>query len=192
MFLRHRHPLHAGAYLSAKSSFERTLLPFCLKELENFGLSLRHSWRRVYQYTFVRNLLEKGCFPLANIRTVSGGPTLPIRVTNAYKFLPLGKYLIDHFTQKTVRKIFGRSLSIFRTSPAPEHKPPAVRVEWMRWAISNKYLKPANMNSELFYNQANLSSLILQEIEGSINSGEFLDRVLTVEMALRATGAEVE
>lgn len=48
------------------------------------------------------------------------------------------------------------------------------------------------MNSELFYNQANLSNLILQEIEGSINSGEFLDRVLTVEMALRATGAEVE
>lgn len=192
MFLRHRHPLHAGAYLSAESSFERTLLPFCLKELENFGLSLRHSWRRIYQYTFVRNLLEKGCFPLSNIRTVSGGPTLPIRVTNAYKFLPLGKHLIDHFTQKTVRKMFGRSLSIFRTSPAPERKPPAVRVEWLRWAISNKYLKPANMYSELFYNQANLSSLILQEIEGSINSGEFLDRVLTVEMALCATGAEVD
>ena len=42
-FLRYRHPIHSGAYLSSQSAVIRSIIPFCFKELVNFGFSMNSS-----------------------------------------------------------------------------------------------------------------------------------------------------
>ena len=100
IFRRHRHPIHSGAYLSAEAGIMRALLPFCLKDLVNFGLSIYHYWRIKYHFHFVRNIIEKGSPHLAQISTTNGAPAIPIRLTNISQFFPLMAYLINHFRRK--------------------------------------------------------------------------------------------
>ena len=182
LFMKYRHPIHSGAYLSSQSSFGRTFLPFCFKELQNYCLSIRHSWRLKYHYTFIRNLIEKNSPALAKTRTVVGGPVGPIRLSNSHKFLPLGKYLMDHFLHKS---------KINLISDQSNHTPIPSGKKWLEWAISEDLLNPSKMFSGELYNSFNLSEIISQERIGSIQSGEFLQKVLTVEMALRETNTGV-
>ena len=192
MFVRHRHPTNGGAYLSAESGIGNAILPFCFKELESFCFSMKHTWRLAYHYGFIRNLIEKGCLSLADIRTVAGGPAAPIRLSNAKKFLPLAKNLTNHFTQKARHKLLGRSI-VKKFVPNNFGSPKATWNEtWLNWAISEKLLDPSNMHSGTLYNPVGLKSLIEQTLTGTANSGEFLELVISVEMALRDTNTAVK
>ncbi len=190
MFMKHRHPIHSGAYLSSQSSIGRTLIPFCLKDLQNYCLSLRHSWRLNYHYAFIRNLIEKTSPDLARIRTVVGGPVEPIRLTNSYKFLPLGKYLMDHFLQKSKKNLLRRMNKANPRKYGSNRSSISRKKKWLEWAVSDDLLNPSKMFSGELYNSTNLSEIISHERLGSINAEEFLQRVLTIEMALRQTNTE--
>ena len=190
IFRRYRHPIHGGAYLSADAGTIRTLIPFCFKELENFGISLNHWWRIKYHSGFVRSLLEKGDPRLANIKTVHGEPGAPLRLTNLYKFTPLGMHLASHMTNKVGVKLTGKKVlsAPNQTHPA-DHSASAWKTAWLDWAISEKLLDPSQMASGTLYNGTELLALVAQSRTGTVDPGEFLDRVITVEMALRVTGA---
>jgi hypothetical protein len=184
LFMKYRHPIHSGAYLSSQISFGRTFIPFCFKEMQNYSLSLRHSWRLKYHYAFIRNLIEKNSPALAKTRTVIGGPVGPIRLSNSHKFLPLGKYLMGHFLQRTKRNLTKKMKGLSLISDQSNHKLIPREKKWLEWAVSEDLLNPSKMLSGELYNLSKLSEIISQERTGSIGSEEFLQKVLTVEMAL--------
>ena len=192
IFIRHRHITNGGAYLSAEAGLQRGVLPFCFKDLESFCFSLNHSWRIKYQFYFIRNLLENGNPQLANIRTVIGGPATPIRVSNLDKFGPLWRHLINHFFNKASRKLFRKPISIWPDHPHSEYPLPDWKIAWLDWAVAENLLTPGKMISGALYNTPALAAIVDQGLAGNHQTGEFLDRVITLEMALRVVGIVVE
>ena len=191
-WLKFRHPIHSGAYLSALAGIIRSLTPFGFKELVNFGLSINHNWRIIHDFRFVRHLLEKENARLANIITEKDIPAIPIRLSNLHRFTPLAALLAGNVVGKVSTKLLGRRLYLraprhYLAYPLPEWK-----VAWLRWAAAENLLNPEQMHSGVLYNPATLGDLAAQSLSGAYPYSEFLDRVITVEMALRATGAEVE
>jgi asparagine synthetase B (glutamine-hydrolysing) len=190
IFGRHRHPTHGGAYLSSAAGILRAKMPFCLKELQSFGLSLNHYWRFKYHFGFGRTLLENGNPRLARICTDNGVPAMPIRITNIDKFVPLWKILINIVSARVSAKLFKRKLTIFPTHTSNVDYPlPAWRNAWINWALSEKLLEPSQMHSGALYNPVGLKTRIEQTLAGTVQPSEYLDWVITVEMAMRATGA---
>ena len=190
-FLRYRHPVHAGAYLSAQAGIMRPLNIFCFKELENFGLSINHQWRIKYDSRFVRNLFEKGNPRLANLPTENGDPIIPIRLTTMHRFGPLWLFLADHTLGKVSKKMLGRQLSLHAPHRYPYYPLPTWREAWLRWAAAEHLLTPEKMLSGALYNAPVLGEVVAQGLAGQHKTGEFLDRVITVEMALRAAGTSI-
>jgi asparagine synthetase B (glutamine-hydrolysing) len=191
-WIRWRHPIHVGAYMSAQAGIMRSLTPFCFKELENYGLSVNHQWRIKYDFRFVRNLMERGNPRLANIFTVNGAPAMPIQLTNLHRFGSLWIDLADLMLGKVSMKIIGKRLSIREPQHYPTYPLPAWKAAWLRWAAAEDLLTPEKMRSSELFNPPVLAELVAQGLAGSHSYSEFLDRVITVEMALRATGASVE
>jgi len=188
-FLRYRHPIHGGAYLSAQAGMMRSVIPFCFKELENFGFSMNHQWRIAYDYRFFRHLMEQGNTSLANIRTEKGGPMIPIRVTNLYKFIPLGFYLVDHALPKITKTAFNKHIALRKHHQFPSYPDPEWKKAWLRWAVTENLLDTEKMISSKLYNPVGLGELVEKGLAGKQTFNEFLDRVATIELSMRATGA---
>ena len=191
IFIRHRYPTHGGAYLSAAAGVVRSLAPFCFKEPVNFGFSLKYRWRLNYHHRFVRALLEKENPRLANIMTDKGGPAIPMRVTNVHKFWPLWKPIFNRNVGKISRKIFGKPITLWPQSDYAAYPLPAWRKAWLSFAVAEGLLKPSDMRSGALYNASGLQTLVSQAGTQDFKYGEFLDRIITVEMAMRAVGTSV-
>jgi hypothetical protein len=191
IFLRHRHPIHGGAYLSSEAGLVRAIMPFCFKELENFGFSLKNAWRIRYHCSFVRNLLERGDPDLAAISTAKGEPAFPIRLDNAARFGPLWQSLINIAAQKVTRKLFKKSMPIFPPHRHSDYPLPAWRRAGLNWAIEQGLVEPSRMHSAALYQSSELQALFSQAIAGDLQHAEFLERVVTVEMALRSVNASI-
>lgn len=192
IFLRHRHPIHGGAYLSSETGIMRGLIPFCFKELENFGFSLNNLWRIRYHASFVRNLVERGDPRLAKIRTAKGEPAGPIRPNNIFQFMLLWEMLAKKAVDKVSKKLLRRS-SETQYHPSPiGHTIPSMRAAWLNWVLSEGLLEASKMHSGKLYNQHELKKIIFQTLSGSVENSVFMDHVITLEMALRAVGAAVD
>lgn len=191
-WIRHRHPIHLGTFTSALAGCMRSLTPFCFKDLVNYGLSINHQWRINFDFRFVRTLMERQNPRLANIRTVLGAPAVPIRLNNLNKFMPLWAYLGDLALGKASKKLLGRKLSVRAPRQYPTYPLPTWKAAWLRWAVAEHLLTPEKMRSGALYNAPELGKLLTEGLSGNNPYSEFLDRVITVEKALRATGAEVE
>ena len=191
IFRRYQRPVHTGAYTSAESGILRGLTPFCSKELEVFGMSLNHLWRIEYHVEFVRNLIEKNNFRLSRIKTALGGPAMPIRLSNFFQFSDLWKYLINHFEEKATRKLSGKSIKFFPAQNELKNPLTAARLGWINMVTSEKLFEPSQMHSSAFYKMPELLNLWDHFASESGQTREFLDRVITVEMALRAVGSSL-
>lgn len=189
---RYRHPIHVGAYTSALSGTLRSITPFCFKELVNFGISLNHQWRIKYDMRFVRNLMERGNSHLANLPTEDGAPAIPIRFNTLHKFTPKMVYLADRFLQKTSKKVIGKQLSLLEPRHYPAYPLPEWTVARLKWAVSENLFNPGEMRTAALYNQQGLIELVTHGLSGVQQHREFLEWVITVELALRATDASVE
>ena len=62
----------------------------------------------------------------------------------------------------------------------------------LSWAVSENLFNPREMRTAALYNQHGLAELVRQGLSGVYQHREFLEWVITVEMALRATGASLE
>jgi hypothetical protein len=192
MFIRFRYPAHGGSYLSAASGIIRSLSPFCFKEPVNFALSLNYKWRLQYHYHFVRRLLEKENPCMANIETDRGGPAIPIRVTNLYRFSPLYKSLINRFVGRASRGLFGRSVELW---PRPYHSSYPLlswKISLMNYVGSTDLLNLSYMRSGVLYKSEEMQYFIASQKNNQFRNFEFLDRVISIEMAMRAADSWVE
>ncbi|MHB8135344.1 MAG: asparagine synthetase B family protein [Anaerolineaceae bacterium] len=189
---RYRHPIHVGAYTSANSGIIRSITPFCFKELVLFGLSINHQWRIKYDMRFMRSLMERENYRLANFPTEDGTPAVPIRFDTIRKFTPKIIHLADRLLQKTSKRIIGKSLSLKMQDYHPAYPLHGWLAARLRWAVSQNLFNPKQMLTAELYDQHGLAELVTDGLSGKYQHHEFLEWVITVEMALRATGASVE
>lgn len=193
LYIFFSHLTHSAAYLSAATGVMRSLIPLCFKESINFALSLNYKWKIPRHHRFVRTLLESESPRLANIITTSGGPAIPMRVTNVRKFRPLWKSLINQSARKVSRKFIGKSIAIWsEKSNYTDYPLPAWRKGWLNFVAEKNLLKPSDMLSGALYNADELQVLVSQAGTQDFKHEEFLGRVITVEMAMRAVGTSVE
>jgi hypothetical protein len=193
IFIRHRHPIHSGAYLSAAAGTMRSLVPFCFKEPTSFAISLNYMWKLPYHHRFARALLERGNPRLASFETTTGGPAIPIRITNLHRFWPLWKKLINQATGTLSRRLIRRSVTLWPTEPGDEQSPLiAWRRGWLSYAAAEGLLRPSTMHSGALYDAQALQTLVSQAGTEDFKHAEFLGRIITVEMAMRAVGVSVE
>jgi hypothetical protein len=184
---------HGGAYLSAVTGIVRSLMPLCFKEPVNLAFSLNYKWKLPRHQLFIRALLEQENPRLANIVTTTGEPAIPMRVTNIHRFWPLWKGLVNEATSRLSKKLVGKPIAIWPQKPdQAQFLLPTWRKAFLNFAVSEGLLTPAKMHSGALYRADALQTLVSQVETAEFKHEEFLRRAVTVEMALRATGASVE
>jgi len=166
----------------------RSLIPFCFKEPTEFAFSIDYRWKLPYHHCFVRALLEKESPQLANFATTTGGPAAPMRPTNLNKFWPLFKPLAGKVTRKLVRIPIRTHSNECEEEDASSL---AIRRGWLDYAATLGLLEPSKMHSGALYNSDELRTVVAQAWRKNFKYEEFLGRIITVEMALRAVGASM-
>ena len=178
---------HTGAHISAVMGQQRVLAPLYFKSSVTGAISTHFKWRN--HSRLVRSLMEKINPVLAGFETTAGGPALPMRVTNIYKFIPYWLGLSRQLIRKT-----------FQTTPW-RHLLPATRDEFasyplLRWRREtldcleqDRVLDYAHMHSGRLYNAERLADFIRQARSEEFSQETLLSRIVTVEMALRSVGA---
>lgn len=183
---------HGGAYLSAVSSIERSLAPLVFKATVNFAFSLNYRWKYPNHHIFVRAMLEQENKRLANIPTTTGGPATPIRINNFHKFWPLWRSMINRAVAIGSNKLIGRSLQIWPQFKQPGYPLPAWRTAFHAYARTEGMLSHNTMCSAGLYKHHEFNSFVKNVALDQQTNNEFLDRVISVEMAFRATGSSIE
>ncbi len=182
---------HGGAYLSATAAFGRSLAPFCFKEAVNFALSLNYRWKFPRHHVFIRTMLERENKRLASFPTTTGGPALPMRVTNMIKFSPLWKRILNRGLAISSKKILGKTIEIWPL-PHPSGYPlPSWRKAFYAYAQAEGMFNFDKMHSRALYRRDAWQAFINPSTLFSSPHQEVLDRVISVEMAMRAVGTGI-
>jgi hypothetical protein len=183
---------HGGAYLSASASIGRSLAPLCFKDPVNFAFSLNYRWKLPRHHHFIRELLERENKNLASIATTTGGPAIPIRLTNIHQFLPLWLSLANRVVLIGGKKFLGKTVQIWPQPSHSEYPLPAWRSAFRMYARSEGLLNYENMCSGGLYQGSAFNSYIERVEHVSPHSSEFVDRIISLEMAMRATGSSID
>jgi hypothetical protein len=182
---------HGGAYLSAVSGINRSLAPLCFKEPINFAISLNYRWKYPRHHVFVRTLIDRESKILAKLATTTGGPAMPIRFSNVQKFWPLWKDIFNLGISKGGKKILRKNIQLWPHPQYSEYPLPAWRSAFHDYARKEGFLNLSTMSSGGLYEPDEFNSFIEQSVHGQPYYKEFLDRVISIEMALRSVGTEI-
>jgi hypothetical protein len=180
---------HGGAYLSTVTAIERSLAPLCFKAPVNFAFSLNYLWKYPRHHTFVRALLERENERLANLDTTTGGPAIPIRITNVHRFWPLWKEITNRAIEIGSKKILGKTMQIWPQPHSPGYPLAAWRESFYAYAHSEGLIRYDKMISSGLYNPQEFKAFVEHATQSQHQTSEFLDRVISVEMAMRAVGS---
>jgi hypothetical protein len=183
----YRETAHVGAWASAASGLLRTIPILFSKDIVTHVISLDYRWKTKNQ--LVRYMLERYSPTLADIEVEGRGPAMPMRITNFYRFVP--SKIIS--CRKTINKLGEITLgkSFWPTKSCESYS----RVEWrqeiLEFAEAEGLFHPSEMHSGNLYRSDQLRSFLSQAQTKGFHHDEFLGRIITVEMALRAVGAAI-
>ncbi len=175
---------HAGAHISAVLGLQRAIAPFYFKDAITAVISSNHKWRQ--RNRLFRLLLERIDPKLAKIETADGGPAVPMRLTNLYRFAPYwvseGKKLIWAMGHRFLRiRLWDKDRGDGSSYPM---------AEWLRETLSqlemDELLAPAHMRSASLYDIAKLEAFLAEAQTDAFKHEGLLSRVITIEMALRS------
>lgn len=183
---------HGGAYLSAIAGLSRSIAPLCFKELVNFDFSVNYLWKYPRHHSLLRAILEKENKLLANIETTTGGPAIPIRLTTLHRFGPLWKDVTNRAVEITSKKILGKEIKIWPPLHCPGYPLPAWRAAFFNFAYAQGMLTHDKMLSAGLYKREEFNQYVEQVALGQEYHGEFLDRVISIEMVMRETGTPLD
>jgi hypothetical protein len=183
---------HGGAYLSAVAGIERSIAPLSFKAPINFAFSLNYKWKYPRHHIFIRTLFERENKRLANLETTTGGPAIPIQVMTVHRFWPLWKEITDRTVAIGSRRILGKTIHLRPPRHPVEYPLPAWRSAFHAYAREEGMLSYNNMCSHGLYQRVELNQYIEQDKNGQHPASEFLDRVISVEMAMRAVGSAID
>jgi hypothetical protein len=187
-----RDSVHGGAYLSAVTGFSRSLAPLSFKAPVNFAFSLNYRWKYPRHHSFVRALLEQENILVANFNTTTEGPAIPIRLTNLHRFWPLWKNMTSRAIAIGSKKILRKTLHVWAQPHTAEYPLPTWRTAFHDYARSEGLLCYDTMYSKGLYNPNELRAYIEAAAPERQHRSEFLDRVISIEMALRAVGSSID
>ena len=175
----------SGAHISSVLGLQSIVAPFDFRTGVACVLSVNWRWRS--HGRLFRSILERINPVLAEAETTDGGPALPMRLTNLYKFAPYwfgqGQELIWRLGRKFLRKDLWRKRDPGKTGAAW----PAA--QWRRDTLSEldeTILTPTEMRSAGLYDRDSLQTFLAQQGSDDFGFEELLGRVITVEMAFRS------
>jgi len=182
---------HGGAYLSAVAGINRSLAPLCFKAPINFAISLNYRWKYPRHHVFVRTLIERENKILANLATTTGGPAIPIRFSNIQKFWPLWKGIFNRGISIGGKKFLRKDIQIWPSPHYSEYPLPAWRSAFHDYARKEGFLNISTMRSQGLYEPDEFKAFVEQSTNSQSFYKEFLDRVISIEMAVRSVGSEI-
>jgi hypothetical protein len=182
-----------GAYLSAVVGLGRSLAPLFFKAPANFAFSLNYHWKYPQHHIFVRALMERENKDLANVATTTGGPAIPIRLSNIHRFWPLWKNMTNRAVAIGSKRLLGKTMQVWPPPPLSSGYPlPAWRTTFYSYARSEGLLAYDAMDSRGLYRRGEFMAYVERAAASPPPSSEFLDRVISVEMAMRASGSQID
>lgn len=184
----YRETAHVGAFTSVGAGLLRILPILFSKDIVSHVISLDYRWKAKNQ--LVRYMLERYRPALANIEMDHGGPAIPRRITNFHRFIPNKINFYRSAANKLSEITFGKSLS--RTRRDEGYSRLAWRQEVIKYAQERRLFQPTEMHSGKLFQFEQLESFLAQAQTETFQHDEFLGRVMTVEMALRAVGAAIQ
>ncbi|MBI4787779.1 MAG: hypothetical protein HY782_12105 [Chloroflexi bacterium] len=179
---------HVGAWTSFAGGLLRYLPPLFSKDIFTFVTSLDYRWR--VNNSLVKHVLDKYRPVLSNIEVEGRGPAAPLRLDNWYRFIPSRLAYARKAADKFSQIAFGKTL--WQATRPVSYSRLEWRQEIVRHAAARGLFDPAAMHSGNLYRPERLASFLSDAQTETFKHEEFLGRVLTVEMALRETGASVE
>jgi hypothetical protein len=179
---------HAGAWASCAAGLLRVIPPMFSKDIVVFAMSLDYRWR--VTNSLVRHLLSKYRPILSNIEVEGRGPAAPVRIDNWYRFIPsrltISRKALDKFSQ------VGFHRSLWHTARPEGFSRLALRQEILRYTAAQGMFDMASMRSGALYRPEQLASFLSEGQTEAFKQDEFLGRIITVEMALRATDTTIQ
>jgi hypothetical protein len=178
---------HCGAYGSADGAHLHAGYPIYLKPI--FEAVFSTNFRIRNQHRLQRSMIERLDPRLAAVQTTRGGPAQRPRVGNMHKFAPYYLVLGRKGINKVSQKALGRTL----LAPAPGIFP------WEHTATNNvldhlgreQPFEYANMRSAPLFDPSALDDFLERARDPDFTETDLLGRIITVELAMRAAGAEL-
>ena len=179
---------HLGAFASADGAFLRSRAPFYFRPI--FGAAFSTSYRYRNNHRLMRHMINRLDPTLGAVRTGSGGPAQPWRLSNLHRFVPYYVDLGRRATTKLSYRATGHAVFARRTNQRPE----ALRARTMlvRRLRSEGVLDPSRMRSAPLYKPGALKPWLDLAERPEFAGDELLGRVVTSELALRAADASVD
>lgn len=176
-----------GTTIAAVLGQQRVILPFDFKENISRIFSINYKWRT--HGRMFRSILERINPRLAGIETADGGPALPMRFTNFYRFVPYwldtGEKLLWKMGYKTLGKPLWRQRNAGLSGRAYPTR------QWLQDTVSGlnqrSLLDQDQMLSSALYDQKWMQGLGSAQVT-SLTGEALLGRFLALEMALRSIG----
>lgn len=177
---------HFGAYRSVDDGLLATGLPFYLRPVFEAAFSTDHRHRNGHR--LMRTMMTRLDPAVAALPTTRGGPALPLRPATAHRYWPYYRGLARRAVTKLSDKVLGRPLLLpVETFPwAPESHRAVLSA-----AAADGRFRADELRSGALYRPAELHALLDASTRPGFAQPQLLGRILTVELALAATGAEV-
>ncbi|MFP5218774.1 MAG: hypothetical protein ACLGIG_03440 [Actinomycetes bacterium] len=176
---------HFGAYRSADDGLVAAELPFYSRPVFEAAFSTDHRHRNGHR--LMRKMITKLDPAVAALPTTRGGPALPIRPSTAHRYWPYYRALARRAATKLSEKTAGRPL--FLPPETFPWAPASHRSVLAGLAADGRFLPEALLSGGLFRPDA-LRALLSASTSPGFHQAALLGRVLTVELALRAAGAD--
>lgn len=183
----YRETAHAGAWLSLGAGIMRIMTPLFSPRIVAYAMSLDPRLRRGNRV--VRHLFERLAPALAEIEVEGRGPAGPIRLRSAHRFLPSRLHRLRRMVDKAAQIALDRRLA---GGPRAEGFD---RVAWRRTIVDalrrEGVLEPTAMATGGLYRRGPFEAFLARAAAPGFGDEALLGRVVTVELAARAVGAEV-
>ena len=173
---------HFGAYRSAGEAHLSVRTPFYLKPVFTAAISARPVHR--LNHRLMRHMMQALDPRIAALATAKGGPAQPLRASNALRFLPYWGVLARKGANKLAAATVDRTPFTFGGATGPYVAEGRRRtVEHLR---AGGAFAPGALRGEPLYEPRVARALLEDPGPATVMDG-LLDRVVTVELALRAS-----
>lgn len=179
---------HFGAFLSADGAFLRSRLPFYFRP--TFAAAFSTSYRHRDNHRLMRHMINRLDPTIAAVRTVTGGPAQPWRLSNLHRFAPYYADVARRTVAKLSYRAIGRAVLAPRKPPSPAKE--RARSTLVRTLRTEGVLDPARMRSAPLYKPGALEPWLDLAERPVFGDNELLGRLVTVELALRTVDASVD
>jgi hypothetical protein len=177
---------HFGAYHSADFAYLQARLPFYLKDVFTAAFSTDHRHRQ--NHRLMRHALERVNPRAAAVTTTKGGPAQPWRPGNVHRFAPY----YGNLARKAVNKVSQKmGVPILPTVAHFDPAPLAGRRALLGSLGGEEIPQVEDLRSAALFDGQALQEFLDQAREAPKFDIVMLGRILTVELAMRAVGAEV-